>query len=103
MAGVELENDAIKCSLILATVGICEELSRFLRHLDQQTYRNFELIIVDQNPEIVRFVDGGHKQMGTDRSQTVTATDNLIARYKSKGYGFATIPQMQRDSVRAAL
>jgi peptidoglycan/xylan/chitin deacetylase (PgdA/CDA1 family) len=42
--------------------------------------------------------DGGHKQMGVDRSQTVMATDNLIARYKSEGYEFVTIPQMmQKD------
>jgi len=44
-----MEHDGIKFSLILATVGRSEELTRFLRHLDQQTYRNFELIIVDQN------------------------------------------------------
>jgi glycosyltransferase involved in cell wall biosynthesis len=49
MSGVEMEHDAIKFSLILATVGRNEELARFLQHLDQQTYRNFELIIIDQN------------------------------------------------------
>jgi glycosyltransferase involved in cell wall biosynthesis len=49
MAEAEVEHDAIKFSLILATVGRNEELARFLRHLDQQTYRNFELIILDQN------------------------------------------------------
>ncbi len=38
--------------------------------------------------------DGGHKEMGADRSQTVIATDHLIAKYRSKGYEFATIPQM---------
>jgi hypothetical protein len=32
--------------------------------------------------------------MGVDRSQTVTATDHLISRYKSDGYEFVTIPQM---------
>jgi len=41
----------LKFSLILATVGRTEELARFLEHLDQQTYRNFELITVDQNPD----------------------------------------------------
>jgi glycosyltransferase involved in cell wall biosynthesis len=40
-----------KFSLILATVGRVEELSKFLQYLDQQTYRSFELIIVDQNPD----------------------------------------------------
>jgi glycosyltransferase involved in cell wall biosynthesis len=39
----------VKFSLILATVGRTEELERFLQHLDRQTHRNFELIVVDQN------------------------------------------------------
>ena len=44
--------------------------------------------------DVILLHDGGHKQMGADRSQTVLATDHLITRYKSEGYGFATIPQM---------
>jgi peptidoglycan-N-acetylglucosamine deacetylase len=43
---------------------------------------------------VVLLHDGGHRQMGTDRSQTVAATDHLIARYQSEGYEFVTIPQM---------
>jgi len=43
---------------------------------------------------VVLLHDGGHKQMGADRSQTVQATDHLIARYKSEGYDFLTIPDM---------
>jgi peptidoglycan/xylan/chitin deacetylase (PgdA/CDA1 family) len=43
---------------------------------------------------VILLHDGGHKHMGADRSQTVLATDRLIARYKSEGYEFATIPQM---------
>jgi glycosyltransferase involved in cell wall biosynthesis len=46
-----LEHGKIKFSLILATVGRVEELEKFLQHLDLQTYRSFELIIVDQNPD----------------------------------------------------
>jgi peptidoglycan/xylan/chitin deacetylase (PgdA/CDA1 family) len=38
--------------------------------------------------------DGGHRQMGADRSQTVLATNHLIARYKAEGYQFVTISQM---------
>ncbi len=44
--------------------------------------------------DVILLHDGGHKQMGADRSQTVIATDHLIARYKSDGYEFVTIPQM---------
>jgi peptidoglycan/xylan/chitin deacetylase (PgdA/CDA1 family) len=47
--------------------------------------------------DVVLLHDGGHKQMGADRSQTVVATDRLIARYKSEGYEFVTIPRMMRE------
>jgi peptidoglycan-N-acetylglucosamine deacetylase len=44
--------------------------------------------------DVILLHDGGHKQMGADRSQTVLATDHLITRYKSEGYDFLTIQQM---------
>jgi peptidoglycan-N-acetylglucosamine deacetylase len=44
--------------------------------------------------DVILLHDGGHRQMGADRSQTVLATDHLIARYKSEGYEFVTIPEM---------
>ena len=44
--------------------------------------------------DIILLHDGGHKQMGADRSQTVIATDRLLGRYKSEGYEFVTIPTM---------
>jgi peptidoglycan/xylan/chitin deacetylase (PgdA/CDA1 family) len=44
--------------------------------------------------DVILLHDGGHKQMGADRSQTVKATDHLIAKYKPEGYEFRTIPQM---------
>jgi peptidoglycan/xylan/chitin deacetylase (PgdA/CDA1 family) len=48
---------------------------------------------------VILLHDGGHKQMGADRSQTVIATDRLVTRYKAERYEFATIPQMmQKDS-----
>jgi peptidoglycan/xylan/chitin deacetylase (PgdA/CDA1 family) len=46
---------------------------------------------------IILLHDGGHKQMGEDRSQTVIATDHLIARYKDQGYDFVTIAQMMDE------
>jgi peptidoglycan-N-acetylglucosamine deacetylase len=49
--------------------------------------------------DVILLHDGGHKQMGADRSQTVIATDHLIARYKNEGYEFATIPEMMNTKV----
>ena len=48
--------------------------------------------------DVILLHDGGHKQMGADRSRTVIATDRLIARYKREGYEFVTIPQMMAKS-----
>jgi len=47
--------------------------------------------------DVILLHDGGHKQMGADRAQTVVATDRLITRYKSDGYEFATIPRMMES------
>jgi peptidoglycan-N-acetylglucosamine deacetylase len=44
--------------------------------------------------DIILLHDGGHKQMGANRSQTVLATDHLLTRYKPEGYEFVTISQM---------
>ncbi|MFZ0817999.1 MAG: polysaccharide deacetylase family protein [Candidatus Sulfotelmatobacter sp.] len=44
--------------------------------------------------DVILLHDGGHKQAGADRSQTVIATDHLLARYKLADYEFVTIPQM---------
>jgi peptidoglycan-N-acetylglucosamine deacetylase len=43
---------------------------------------------------VILLHDGGHKEFGADRSRTVEATDRLIARYKSEGYKFVTVPEM---------
>jgi peptidoglycan-N-acetylglucosamine deacetylase len=51
--------------------------------------------------DIILLHDGGHKTIGADRSQTVIATDHLIARYKSEEYEFATIPQMMAKSAKS--
>lgn len=48
--------------------------------------------------DVVVLHDGGHREFGADRSQTVIATDRLIARYKSEGYEFVTIPEMMRSA-----
>jgi len=49
----------MKFSLILATEGRSTELSRFLEHLARQSYDNFELILIDQNPDdrIINVID----------------------------------------------
>ncbi len=49
--------------------------------------------------DVILLHDGGHKQMGADRSQTVEATDHLITKYKSEAYEFVTIPQMMQKKI----
>lgn len=44
--------------------------------------------------DVILLHDGGHRQMGADRSQTVVATDGLIKRYMNEDYRFATIPEI---------
>ncbi len=41
----------MRFSLIVATVGRADQLQRFLTSVDAQTYRDFELIVVDQNSD----------------------------------------------------
>jgi peptidoglycan-N-acetylglucosamine deacetylase len=49
--------------------------------------------------DVILLHDGGHLQMGADRAQTVTATDQLITRYKAEGYQFVTVPQMMGKAI----
>jgi peptidoglycan/xylan/chitin deacetylase (PgdA/CDA1 family) len=51
--------------------------------------------------DVILLHDGGHQHMGADRSQTIQATDHLIAKYKLEGYEFKTIPQMQQTNARS--
>jgi peptidoglycan/xylan/chitin deacetylase (PgdA/CDA1 family) len=46
--------------------------------------------------DIILLHDGGHRALGADRAQTVTATDNLIRRYKDLGYEFVTVSGLGR-------
>lgn len=48
--------------------------------------------------DVILLHDGGHVEMGTDRSFSITATDRLITRYKSEGYEFVTIPEMMKEA-----
>ncbi len=48
--------------------------------------------------DVILLHDGGHKQMGADRSQTVLATDHLISRYRREGYEFVSIPKMMEEA-----
>jgi len=51
--------------------------------------------------DVILLHDGGHAAFGADRSQTVIATDRLIAWYKSEGYEFVTVPEMmQKQAIR---
>lgn len=44
--------------------------------------------------DVILLHDGGHLEMGADRSHTVDATERLIVRYKAEGYEFVTVPEM---------
>jgi peptidoglycan-N-acetylglucosamine deacetylase len=50
--------------------------------------------------DVILLHDGSHRSLGADRSQTVIATENLIARYKDKGYSFVTVPEMMKGAER---
>jgi peptidoglycan/xylan/chitin deacetylase (PgdA/CDA1 family) len=47
--------------------------------------------------DVILLHDGGHKQMGADRSQTIVATDRLLSTY-SQEFDVVTIPQMMSDA-----
>jgi peptidoglycan/xylan/chitin deacetylase (PgdA/CDA1 family) len=49
--------------------------------------------------DVILLHDGSHAVFGADRSQTVIATDWLIARYKAEGYEFVTVPEMMERPV----
>jgi peptidoglycan-N-acetylglucosamine deacetylase len=49
--------------------------------------------------DVILLHDGEHAGFGADRSQTLIATDRLIARLKSEGYEFVTIPEMMNKAV----
>ena len=48
--------------------------------------------------DVILLHDGGHKEMGADRSQTVEATDHLLRRYDNEGYKLVTVPEMMGAS-----
>lgn len=50
---------------------------------------------------VILLHDGSHLAFGADRSQTIIATDHLIARCKSEGYEFVTVPQMMEENHRS--
>ena len=47
--------------------------------------------------DVILLHDGGHRQIGADRAQTVLATDRLLSRYDEE-YEFVTIPQMMQKA-----
>ena len=51
MHGDFIMSDNLKFSLIMATLGRDKEIAAFCKSLAAQTYKNYELIIVDQNDD----------------------------------------------------
>lgn len=52
--------------------------------------------------DVILLHDGSHAEFGADRSQSVLATDYLIARCKAGGYEFVTVPEMMEKAVLTA-
>lgn len=50
--------------------------------------------------DVILMHDGGHLSPTADRSATVTATDNIVRRYKGEGYRFVTVPEMMEQAGR---
>src|SRR5262249_15872357 len=48
---------------------------------------------------VILLHDGRHRAMGTDRSRTITATDNVIRKYKDQGFQFVTITEMMKTAL----
>lgn len=44
--------------------------------------------------DVILMHDGGFEQMGADRAHTVAATDQIIGKYKEKGFRFVTVPEL---------
>ncbi|HTS59294.1 MAG TPA: polysaccharide deacetylase family protein [Terriglobales bacterium] len=65
-------------------------------YIEQKVYQQV------RGGDVILLHDGGHEALGADRSQTVLATDRLIARYKSKGYEFVTVAQMMLEQAPAS-
>lgn len=61
------------------------QLAEYVEKKIQQQIRGGDVILLH---------DGSHASFGADRSQTVIATDRLIAKYQSEGYEFVTIQEM---------
>jgi peptidoglycan-N-acetylglucosamine deacetylase len=53
--------------------------------------------------DVILLHDGGHSALGADRAQTVSATDNLIRRYRDAGYEFVTVEEMLAVSRQPAV
>jgi peptidoglycan/xylan/chitin deacetylase (PgdA/CDA1 family) len=48
--------------------------------------------------DVILLHDGSHRAMGSDRAQTVIATDNLIRRYRDQGHEFVTVEEIDTFS-----
>jgi peptidoglycan-N-acetylglucosamine deacetylase len=53
--------------------------------------------------DVILLHDGGHSAMGVDRAQTVEATENLILRYRDRGYDFVTVNEMLTVSNQSSI
>ncbi len=50
--------------------------------------------------DVILLHDGGHVRLGTNRQWTVKATENLLSKYRAKGFEFITVTRMMNGSAR---
>jgi Predicted glycosyltransferases len=78
----------MKVSLIVATVGRIAELERLFESLREQTYRDFEVIVVDQNPDdrLKELI----QQFGSDMTIRWVKSTRGLSRARNVGLKYAT-------------
>lgn len=78
-----------RISLIVPTINRTQELARLLDSLCVQTYRNFEVIVVDQNPDdrVAPLVEQYSEQFPFIH---VRSEDSGASRARNAGFGYAT-------------
>ena len=85
----------MKVSLIMPTINVTDELELFLKSLKEQTYKDFELIAVDQNNDDraykilekyeddfeIKYMKSDRKGLSLNRNRGLLVMDGSIAGF----------------------